>query len=148
MNKWITTNKLPVANKPILIFLVYYISVVTTGFLLDYVIPLESLDLHSGSSTNSIYIGIIDLHTNLVPANNSSNNKLDYHPVWKRGEVYYQSPLFFFILFTVLVVCSLSFLGCEHWCAVSCSLIFYCCSFLFYWMNLRYKKCQLYMIPK
>ena len=124
-------NKLPVADKPVLIFLGCYISVVTTGFLLDYVILLESLDLHSGSNSNSIYIGI-NLHTNLVLANNSTNNKLHYCPVWKRGEVYYQSPLFFFILFIVLVVCSLSFLSCEHWCAVSCSLMFYCYSFLFY----------------
>ena len=73
-------NKLPVADKPVLIFLGCYISVVTTGFLLDYVILLESLDLHSGSNSNSIYIGI-DLHTNLVPANNSTNNKLHYCPV-------------------------------------------------------------------
>ena len=84
-----TINKVPVTDKPILIFLGYYFGVVTTGFLLDDVILLESLDLHSESNTNSIYTGIIDLHTNLAPANNSTNNKLYYCPVWERGEIYY-----------------------------------------------------------
>ena len=62
------------AGNPILILLGYYISIATTGFLLDDVILLKSLDLHSGSNTNSIHTGIINLYTNLVPANNSTNN--------------------------------------------------------------------------
>ena len=56
-------------------------SVATTGFLLDDAILLESLDLHSGSNMNSIHKGIIDLYTNLAPANNSTDNKLYYCPV-------------------------------------------------------------------
>ena len=45
------------------------------------VCPLKSLDLHSGSDINSIHTGIIDLYTNLAPANNSANNKLYFCPV-------------------------------------------------------------------
>ena len=50
-------------------------------------ILLESLDLHPGSNANSIHTGIIDLYTNLAPANNSTKNKLCYCPVKKRGEI-------------------------------------------------------------
>ena len=61
LNKSIKINKLPVAGNPILVLLGFYISVATTDFLLDGVILLESLDLHSGSNANSIYTGLIDL---------------------------------------------------------------------------------------
>ena len=132
MNKSIT-NKLPVADQPILIFIgYYYISVIITDFLLGNMILLKSQDLHSGSNTNSIYTDIIDLHRNLAPANNSTNNKSYNCPVWKRGEIYHQSQLFFSILFIILVVYSLSFFGYEHWCTVRCSLMFYCCCVVFY----------------
>ena len=72
-----------------------------------------------------MHTGIIDLHTNLVPANNFTSNKLYYCPIWKRGGIYYQSPLFFSIFLIVLIVSSLSFLGFEYWYVVVCSLIFH-----------------------
>lgn len=78
--KWKAINKLRVAFNPILILLGYYIYVATTGFLLDYVIVLESLDLHSGSNANFMHTGLNDLYTNLTLANNSVN-KLYYYPV-------------------------------------------------------------------
>ena len=82
LNKWKTIiNELPVAGNPILILLGYYISVATAGFLLYDVILLESLDWHSGSNMNSIHTGIIDMYTDLKPANNATNNKLYYCPV-------------------------------------------------------------------
>lgn len=74
-------NELPVAGNPILILLGYYISVATAGFLLYDVILLESVDWHSGSNMNSIHTGIIDMYTDLKPANNATNNKLYYCPV-------------------------------------------------------------------
>ena len=70
----------------------YYISLATTGFLLDVILLeslVESLDPHSGSDMNYINTGITDLYTNLARANNSTNNKLYYCPVQKRGEIYY-----------------------------------------------------------
>ena len=73
LNKWKATNKLLVADNPTLILLGYYFSVATTGFLMDNMILLESLDLHSGSNMNSIPTDIIDLYTNF---NNSTNDKL------------------------------------------------------------------------
>lgn len=81
LNKWKAINKLRVASNPILILLGYYIYVTTTDFLLDDVIVLESLDLHSGSNTNSVPTGLNDLYTNLTLANNSTNNKFYYYPV-------------------------------------------------------------------
>ena len=60
LNKLII-HKLPGGGNPILI-LGYYISVATIGFLLDDVILLESLDMHSGSNTNSLHTDIIYLY--------------------------------------------------------------------------------------
>ena len=80
-NKWIAINKLPIASNPILMLLGHCISVDTTGFLLDDVILLESINLHSGSNINCIHTGIIDSYTNFVPANNSTKNKLYFCPV-------------------------------------------------------------------
>ena len=80
-NKWIAINKLPIASNPILMLLGHCISVDTTGFLLDDVILLESINLHSGSNKNCIHTGIIDSYTNFVSANNSTKNKLYFCPV-------------------------------------------------------------------
>ena len=85
LNKWKTINKLPVAGNLIVILLGYYIIVATTCFLLKDVILLWSVDCHSGSSMNSIHTGIIDMCTNLAPANNSTNNKL-YYVLYRKGE--------------------------------------------------------------
>ena len=52
---YVKNNKLPNAGNPILILLGYCICVATTGFLLDDVILLKSLDLHSGSDMNSVH---------------------------------------------------------------------------------------------
>ena len=101
---------------------------------------------------NSIHTGIIDLYTNLAPANNSTGNKLYYCHVQKIGEIYYQFRLFFSVLLIVFVVSSLSFLGCEYWYALICSLMLYCCNVLLNGncvcecVSFRYRWCLLYIV--
>ena len=98
LNKWKTINKLPVAGNLIVILLGYYIIVATTCFLLKDVILLWSVDCHSGSSMNSIHTGIIDMCTNLAPANNSTIINCTTSCIEKgRDKLLISTLLFYFI---------------------------------------------------